>query len=60
MPDCELHILMPEEDDGTVTRLTAFVVAPGLASEAVASLLTQLELDGLVAALPGGKYQRLR
>jgi len=33
--------VMPEEDDGTVTRLTAFVVAPGLASETIMSALRQ-------------------
>lgn len=32
----------------------------GLAADAICSLLTQLELEGLVAALPGGKYQRVR
>jgi DNA processing protein len=32
----------------------------GLSSEVVSSLLTQLEIDGRVAALPGGKYQRVR
>jgi DNA processing protein len=30
----------------------------GLASEQVAALLTELEIDGLVTPLPGGKYQR--
>ena len=33
--------VMPEEDDGTVTRLTAFVVAPGLASETIIAALRQ-------------------
>jgi acyl-coenzyme A synthetase/AMP-(fatty) acid ligase len=33
--------VMPEEDDGTVTRLTAFVVAPGVASEAIMAALRQ-------------------
>jgi acyl-coenzyme A synthetase/AMP-(fatty) acid ligase len=33
--------VMPEEDDGTVTRLTAFVVAPGISSDAVMSALRQ-------------------
>jgi acyl-coenzyme A synthetase/AMP-(fatty) acid ligase len=33
--------VMPEEDDGTVTRLMAFVVAPGLASEPIMSALRQ-------------------
>ena len=31
--------VMPEEDDGTVTRLMAFVVAPGLASETIMAAL---------------------
>ncbi|MGQ0751013.1 MAG: DNA-processing protein DprA [Betaproteobacteria bacterium] len=31
-----------------------------LTSDAVSALLTQLEIEGRVAALPGGKYQRLR
>jgi acyl-coenzyme A synthetase/AMP-(fatty) acid ligase len=33
--------VMPEEDDGTVTRLTAFVVAPGLTSDAILAALRQ-------------------
>ena len=33
--------VMPEEDDGTVTRLTAFVVAPGLVSETIMAALRQ-------------------
>ncbi len=33
--------VMPEEDDGTVTRLTAFVVAPGLTGETVMAALRQ-------------------
>ena len=32
----------------------------GLGSDAVSSLLTQLEIEGLVATLPGGRYQRVR
>ena len=32
---------MPEEDDGRVTRLMAFVVAPGLASETIMSALRE-------------------
>lgn len=32
----------------------------GLPSAAVTTMLTQLELDGQVAVLPGGRYQRLR
>jgi len=33
--------VMPEEDDGTVTRLTAFVVAPGLTSETIMAALRE-------------------
>ena len=33
--------VMPEEEDGAVTRLVAFVVAPGLGSEAVMNALRQ-------------------
>jgi len=33
--------VMPEEDDGNVTRLTAFVVAPGLTSETIMAALRQ-------------------
>jgi DNA processing protein len=32
----------------------------GLPSDVASSLLTELELEGLVAALPGGRYQRMR
>src|SRR2546422_7002666 len=33
--------VMPEEADGTVARLTAFVVAPGLATETIMTALRQ-------------------
>jgi DNA processing protein len=32
----------------------------GLASDVVSALLTQLEIQGVVAAVPGGRYQRIR
>jgi len=32
----------------------------GLPSDVVSSLLTQLEIEGIVAAVPGGRYQRRR
>jgi DNA processing protein len=32
----------------------------GLSSDVISAQLLQLELDGLVAALPGGRYQRLQ
>jgi acyl-coenzyme A synthetase/AMP-(fatty) acid ligase len=38
---CDGVFVMPEQEDGAVTRLTAFVVAPGLTSEAVMNALRQ-------------------
>jgi DNA processing protein len=32
----------------------------GFASDVVAALLTQLEIEGVVVAVPGGKFQRIR
>jgi acyl-coenzyme A synthetase/AMP-(fatty) acid ligase len=43
--------VMPEEDDGTVTRLTAFVVAPGLASETIMAALRR-RVDGAFLPRP--------
>jgi acyl-coenzyme A synthetase/AMP-(fatty) acid ligase len=43
--------VMPEEDDGTVTRLTAFVVAPGVASEAIMAAL-RLRIDAAFLPRP--------
>ncbi len=69
-PAAALSTALPATDEHALVLLDhlgfrpcdidTLAVRSGLASEAVASLLTQLELDGLVAALPGGKYQRLR
>ena len=44
-------------DPCDVDTLTA---RSGLTSDAVSALLTQLEIEGRVAAVPGGRYQRLR
>ena len=35
-------------------------VRSGLTAEAVSAMLLALELDGVVASLPGGRYQRIR
>ncbi|MEK7843663.1 MAG: DNA-protecting protein DprA, partial [Pseudomonadota bacterium] len=35
-------------------------VRSGLTAEAVSAMLLALELDGVVANLPGGRYQRIR
>ena len=43
--------IMPEEDEGRITRLTAFVVAPGLTSEAVADAL-RLRIDAAFMPRP--------
>jgi len=39
--------------------LDELVERTGLSSESVASMLLILELDGCVAALPGGRYDRI-
>ena len=39
--------------------LDALVERSGLTADAVSSMLVTLELDGLVATMPGGRYQRL-
>src|SRR5258708_1315466 len=58
--------VMPEEDDGTSTRLTAFVVAPGLAGETIsAALRRRVEAAFLprplcfVQALPRNETRKL-
>jgi DNA processing protein len=38
----------------------ALATRSGLTAGEISALLTQLELSGMVAALPGGKFQRLR
>ena len=43
--------IMPEEDDGRITRLMAFVVAPGLTSEAVTNAL-RLRIDAAFMPRP--------
>jgi DNA processing protein len=40
--------------------IDTLVARSGLASDVVSALLTQLEIDGRIATMPGGKYQRLR
>jgi DNA processing protein len=40
--------------------IDALSARSGLASQEVAARLTEWEIDGLVEALPGGRYQRIR
>ncbi|HKA44880.1 MAG TPA: DNA-processing protein DprA [Burkholderiales bacterium] len=40
--------------------LDAIVARCGMSVAQISALLTQLEIDGIVAALPGGKFQRVR
>ncbi len=42
------------------TDIDAICIRSGLTVEAVSSMLLALELDGIVASLPGGRYQRIR
>lgn len=60
----------PPREDTTPPALAALGFDPcdfdtiaartGLPAAALAALLTQWELDGLIAALPGARYQRIR
>ncbi|SDY79629.1 DNA-processing protein DprA [Nitrosomonas sp. Nm58] len=43
-----------------VTDIDTICTRSGLTVEAVSSMLLTLELDGIVASLPGGRYQRIR
>ena len=42
------------------TTLDVLCARSGLGADVVAALLLKLELQGLIAALPGGQYQRVR
>ncbi|MDN5753460.1 MAG: DNA-protecting protein DprA, partial [Nitrosospira sp.] len=43
-----------------VTNIDTLCTRSGLTAETVSAMLLSLELDGVVATLPGGCYQRLR
>ncbi|HXF68011.1 MAG TPA: DNA-processing protein DprA [Burkholderiales bacterium] len=73
LPAAPAAALAPEapESDSSVQRLLAalghdpcdldaLVARSGLAAAELAALLTRLEIEGRVEALPGGRYQRLR
>jgi len=63
--------VQPPDSDSRVARLLELLgydpcdidtlaARSGLAAEVVSALLTQLELDGRIAVMAGGRYQRLR
>jgi DNA processing protein len=43
-----------------ITDVDTLCMRSGLTVEIVSTMLLTLELDGIVANLPGGRYQRLR
>lgn len=43
-----------------ITNIDTLCVRSGLTIETVSAMLLAFELDGVVASLPGGRYQRLR
>jgi DNA processing protein len=43
-----------------ISDIDALCGGTGLTVETVSAMLLSLELDGVVASLPGGRYQRLR
>jgi DNA processing protein len=65
--------LIPENDEAAreeflllkhlshdITDVDTLCMRSGLTVEIVSTMLLTLELDGIVANLPGGRYQRLR
>ena len=40
--------------------LDTLAARSGMSAAEISALITQLEIDGLVAALPGGRFQRIR
>ncbi len=61
-PLARLHNLDCEATDYDVALevLRIFQGAHGMGADAVSALLLKLELQGLIANLPGGQYQRVR
>ncbi len=57
LPASSAHLLECLGHDPTT--LDALIERSGLTADAVSSMLGALELDGFVAAMPGGRYQRL-
>jgi DNA processing protein len=58
---------IPAESDPVLDALgydacdiDTIAVRSGVSAQQVAALLTQWEIDGVVEALPGGRYQRIR
>lgn len=43
-----------------VTDIDTICTRSGLTAETVSAMLLTLELDGMIASLPGGRYQRIR
>jgi DNA processing protein len=43
-----------------ISDIDTLCISTGLTVETVSAMLLSLELDGVVASLPGGRYQRLR
>jgi DNA processing protein len=43
-----------------ISDIDTLCASTGLTVETVSAMLVSLELDGVVASLPGGRYQRVR
>ena len=58
-PEGEESVLLAHLGDD-ITNIDTLCVRSGLTVEMVSAMLLAFELDGVVASLPGGRYQRLR
>lgn len=57
-PDSAMSVLLEHIGHDPVT-IDALIERSGLTSDAVSSMLLQMELNGLVSSCPGGKVQRI-
>jgi len=55
----ELYSLIPEPEEGSV-EMDHLIRKSGLAANEAQSILTELELSGLIEKLPGGKWRKRR
>jgi DNA processing protein len=68
VPDAALQIDKPEHNESLLLRhlghdvvsVDSLCQRSGLTVETVSAMLLSFELDGVVASLPGGCYQRIR
>lgn len=58
--DSQENAILLSHLDHEATDIDKLCIRSGLTVETVSAMLLALELDGVVASLPGGRYQRIR